>query len=460
MHDRIKASFYADLFLMLANESNPQMTATEVAERHEEKLLMLGPVLERMHNEIIDPLIETTFTRMVEAGIVPPAPEEMQGMDLNVEFVSMLAQAQRAIATNSVDRYVSHLGAVAQIKPEVLDKLDADYWADMYADSLGIDPKLIVSSEKVALIRQQRQQAAWPWLGGEPTRWKRQARTLEIRLLAPGQSHMHGRVDAPAGKTSQVLGGPAMIALLDPKTWLAAVLVAGISGGIGYWRGSAAGRASVQARWDKAKAAAIEAAARAKDQDLSKGQQAITFQYGQRHAVELERARWIAQDLGVKQTVLDLSLMQQITHNTLMDNTAAIETGANGLPNTFVDGRNALFLLYAAIYAKGQGIRHIIAGVCETDFSGYPDYRDVFVKSMNVTLNLAMDYAFQIHTPLMYLTKAQTWALADEMGRLNYIRKHTHTCYNGVVGGCHECPSCLLRERGLAEYLTSVQAGG
>lgn len=159
VRDRIKASFYADLFLMLANDSNPQMTATEVAERHEEKLLMLGPVLERMHNEILDPLIETTFTRMVEAGIVPPAPEEMQGMDLNVEFVSMLAQAQRAIATNSVDRYVSHLGAVAQIKPEVLDKLDADYWADMYADSLGIDPKLIVSSEKVALIRQQRQQA-------------------------------------------------------------------------------------------------------------------------------------------------------------------------------------------------------------------------------------------------------------------------------------------------------------
>ena len=158
--------------------------------------------------------------------------------------------------------------------------------------------------------------------------------------------------------------------------------------------------------------------------------QAITFQYGQRHAVELERARWIAQDLGVKQTVLDLSLMQQITHN-------------------------ALFLLYAAIYAKGQGIRHIIAGVCETDFSGYPDCRDVFVKSMNVTLNLAMDYAFQIHTPLMYLTKAQTWALADEMGALDYIREQTHTCYNGIVGGCHECPSCVLRERGLAEYLES-----
>ena len=181
--------------------------------------------------------------------------------------------------------------------------------------------------------------------------------------------------------------------------------------------------------------------------------QAITFQYGQRHAIELERARWIAQDLGVKQTVLDLSLMQQITHNALMDDTASIETTSDGLPNTFVDGRNALFLLYAAIYAKGQGIRHIIAGVCETDFSGYPDCRDVFVKSMNVTLNLAMDYPFDIRTPLMWLTKKQTWALADELGAFDYIREHTHTCYLGVPGGCHECPSCVLRERGLKEYL-------
>ncbi len=182
---------------------------------------------------------------------------------------------------------------------------------------------------------------------------------------------------------------------------------------------------------------------------------AITFQYGQRHAIELERARQIAQDFNIPQTVLDLSLMQQITHNALMDGQAAIESSENGVPNTFVDGRNALFLLYAAIYAKSQNIRHIIVGVCETDFSGYPDCRDVFVKSMNVTLNLAMDYAFQIHTPLMYLTKAQTWALADQLGYLDYIREHTHTCYLGIAGGCGECPSCVLRERGLAEYLAT-----
>ena len=160
VRERIKGSFYADLFLMLANGTNPQMTATEVAERHEEKLLMLGPVLERMHNEILDPLIEMTFSRMVEAGIVPPPPDELQGTELNVEFVSMLAQAQRAIATNSVDRFVGNLGAVAGIKPEVLDKFDADRWADAYADMLGIDPELIVPGEQVALIRKQRAEAA------------------------------------------------------------------------------------------------------------------------------------------------------------------------------------------------------------------------------------------------------------------------------------------------------------
>lgn len=160
VRERIQGSFYADLFLMLANGTNPQMTATEVAERHEEKLLMLGPVLERMHNEILDPLIEMTFARMVEARIVPPPPTDLQGRELNVEFVSMLAQAQRAIATNSVDRFVGNLGAVAGFKPDVIDKFDADRWADAYADMLGIDPELIVPGEQVVLIRQQRAQAA------------------------------------------------------------------------------------------------------------------------------------------------------------------------------------------------------------------------------------------------------------------------------------------------------------
>ncbi|MFC1135885.1 7-cyano-7-deazaguanine synthase QueC [Pasteurella multocida] len=184
----------------------------------------------------------------------------------------------------------------------------------------------------------------------------------------------------------------------------------------------------------------------------------VTFQYGQRHAIELEKAKWIAQDLGVKQTLIDTSVIKAITQNALMDEQARIEQHGS-TPNTFVDGRNALFLLYTAIYAKGQGIQDIITGVCETDFSGYPDCRDVFIKSMNVTLNLAMDYQFHLKTPLMYLTKAQTWQLAGELGVLDYIRQHTHTCYMGVEQGCGECPSCVLREKGLREYLSSKSEG-
>jgi hypothetical protein len=157
--ERVRGSFYADLFLMLANTPNTRMTATEVAERHEEKLLMLGPVLERLHNELLSPLVDITFTRMVAAGALPPAPQELQGMDLNVEFVSMLAQAQRAIGTNAVDRFVGNLGAIAKMKPDILDKFDQDQWADVYADMLGVDPSLIIADKEVAVLRDARNQA-------------------------------------------------------------------------------------------------------------------------------------------------------------------------------------------------------------------------------------------------------------------------------------------------------------
>jgi hypothetical protein len=156
---RIRETFYTDLFLMLANQSNARMTATEVAERHEEKLLMLGPVLERLHNELLDPLINMTFDRMLLAGVLPPPPPELHGVDLNVEYVSMLAQAQRAVATNGIDRFVGNLGQVASFKPDVLDKFDSDRWAEEYSDMLGVDPSMIVADEKVAIIRQQRAQA-------------------------------------------------------------------------------------------------------------------------------------------------------------------------------------------------------------------------------------------------------------------------------------------------------------
>jgi hypothetical protein len=159
VRERIRGAFYADLFLMLANATDTRMTATEVAERHEEKLLMLGPVLERLHNELLSPLVERTFIKMLEMGVVPPPPEELQGMDLSVRFVSMLAQAQSAIGTNSVDRFVGSMGIVAQMKPEVLDKFDPDEWADAYGDMLGLDPRLIVPSDKVALVREARNKA-------------------------------------------------------------------------------------------------------------------------------------------------------------------------------------------------------------------------------------------------------------------------------------------------------------
>lgn len=159
VRERIRAGFYADLFLMISQADTTNMTATEVAERHEEKLLMLGPVLERLHNELLKPLIDNTFTAMMKAGILPPPPQELQGVEIDVEFVSMLAQAQRAVGVNSIDRFVGSLGVVAQFKPDVLDKLDADQWADAYADMLGVDPELIVATEDAAIVRQQRAQA-------------------------------------------------------------------------------------------------------------------------------------------------------------------------------------------------------------------------------------------------------------------------------------------------------------
>ena len=160
VRQRIRGSFYADMFLMIQSDVDTRKTATEVAELHEEKMLMLGPVLERLHNELLNPLIDITFDYMMESGVLPPPPEELQGMPLNVELVSMLAQAQRAIATNGVDRFVGSMGVIAQMKPEVLDKIDVDYWADTYSDMLGVDPKLLVPEDQVQAKRAQRAQAA------------------------------------------------------------------------------------------------------------------------------------------------------------------------------------------------------------------------------------------------------------------------------------------------------------
>ncbi|WP_404461838.1 7-cyano-7-deazaguanine synthase QueC [Sutcliffiella horikoshii] len=188
--------------------------------------------------------------------------------------------------------------------------------------------------------------------------------------------------------------------------------------------------------------------------------EAVTFHYGQRHELEIECANDIAKELGVKHRILDMSLLGQLTPNALTRDDIEIEEKEGELPSTFVDGRNLIFLSFAAVAAKQIGARHIVTGVCETDFSGYPDCRDVFIKSMNVTLNLSMDYPFVIHTPLMWLNKEETWKLADDLDSLEFVRTKTLTCYNGVISdGCGECPACKLRKRGLDDYLAKKDKG-
>lgn len=154
---RINQTFFADLFLMVSNSTNPNMTATEVAARQEEKMLMLGPVLERMDNELLTPLVSGTYNRALKAGLLPPAPPELHGKPLQVEYISVLAQAQRAIGTNSVDRFVAQMvQMIAPAKPEVLDNFDTDEWIRTYSAMLNVDPSMIVSSDKVTALRKAR----------------------------------------------------------------------------------------------------------------------------------------------------------------------------------------------------------------------------------------------------------------------------------------------------------------
>lgn len=167
VRERILKSFYVDLFLTLINdERNQRATAREIAEKHEEKLLMLGPVLERLHDEMLTPLIDITFDAMVEAKIVPPAPPELKDMELGVEFVSMLAQAQRAVGVNAVDRLIGTIGSIAGLQvqsqqaPTALDKLNIDTVIDTYNDMLGGDPKFLNTEEDVKAIRDGRAQQA------------------------------------------------------------------------------------------------------------------------------------------------------------------------------------------------------------------------------------------------------------------------------------------------------------
>lgn len=197
----------------------------------------------------------------------------------------------------------------------------------------------------------------------------------------------------------------------------------------------------------------------------------IGFDYGQRHRVELEcrapiRAQLAALDpawatrLGEDHTV-DIRALGTLS-DTALTREVAIEMGERGLPNTFVPGRNLIFLTFAAALAYRRGLRHIVGGMCETDYSGYPDCRDDAIKAMQVALNLGMERRFVVQTPLMWIDKAATWRLAEELGGEHLVRlivEATHTCYLADRGqrhdwgyGCGACPACRLRAEGFARY--------
>ncbi|AZE96470.1 7-cyano-7-deazaguanine synthase [Pseudomonas orientalis] len=184
----------------------------------------------------------------------------------------------------------------------------------------------------------------------------------------------------------------------------------------------------------------------------------ITFDYGQRHVAEIDVARTLARQLGATvHKVMDVSLLNELAISSLTRDNIPVPTvnsSGESLPSTFVPGRNILFLTLAAIYAYQVKAESVITGVCETDFSGYPDCRDEFVKALNQALKLGMEYDVRLDTPLMWLNKAETWALADYYEQLELVREQTLTCYNGVIGtGCGNCDACNLRARGLNEYL-------
>ncbi|MDR0413154.1 MAG: 7-cyano-7-deazaguanine synthase QueC [Dysgonamonadaceae bacterium] len=185
------------------------------------------------------------------------------------------------------------------------------------------------------------------------------------------------------------------------------------------------------------------------------GVRALCITYGQRHAPEVEVARQIAARAGVAFQLLDATVISRLSQNSLTQHDMVMdqEQPAGAYPNTFVPGRNLFFLTFAAVIARSHGIRDIVTGVSQADYSGYPDCRDTFIRSANATLNLSMDEQFILHTPLMWLSKAETWALADELGVFDLIKKETLTCYNGIpADGCGQCPACKLRKTGLEVY--------
>ena len=189
---------------------------------------------------------------------------------------------------------------------------------------------------------------------------------------------------------------------------------------------------------------------------------AITFEYGQRHSVETKYARRLARHFGVAEhKVVKLGFYRDLTTNALFDPAMEISGGEDAgrkPPNTVVEGRNAFFLMAAAVWAKSLGATDVYTGVSQTDYSGYPDCRAVFIRAQQKAMRLALDYPIRIVTPFMAKTKAEEWALAAKLGVFELIANGTVTCYNGIPGrGCGECPACKLRNRGLEEYERSLR---
>lgn len=176
----------------------------------------------------------------------------------------------------------------------------------------------------------------------------------------------------------------------------------------------------------------------------------LSFDYGQRHRVELKSAKKIARLAGVKNTVIKIKEFEALKHNALLDkkiNLKGKDSVNKSLPASFVPGRNILFLTVAAAFAYTRGIEDIVIGVSQVDYSGYPDCRAGFIRSMQKTLSIGMEHPVKIHTPLIKLDKKQTVLLAVKLGAMEAMA-HTHTCYEGKKPGCGKCPACVLRKKG------------
>jgi len=180
---------------------------------------------------------------------------------------------------------------------------------------------------------------------------------------------------------------------------------------------------------------------------------AISFDYGQRHRIELECADRIATAAGIAHVCLPIDTFAALGGDALTDSEINVESDldeASGLPNTFVPGRNLIFLTFAAAHAYQRGVGHLVTGVAQTDYSGYPDCREATIEALRNAIQLGMDTDLQVHTPLMHRSKKQTVELACELGALEAMAL-THTCYNGERPPCGACPACELRARGFAE---------